>query len=166
MKRWILISIVYPFISLSAQSDKPDVANQIDKQVEIIETKKGYRDSFEISKQFYEYKAIDKKIVKIYYKHKKDPRTTLLWTFYINNNNEMIFARENVVFGNGEDAVYWSGYYYFDKGELIYYSSLGHGKSEVGPWEPKKEAPTMLDKIRNKINSHINKKKIKETSQK
>ena len=63
---------------------------------------------------------------------------------------ELILANEKEVSRfpsmNPVDSIGWSGVFYFSGHKLLYQSTLGHGKSERGDWDPKNEARLRFSK--------------------
>lgn len=67
---------------------------------------------------------------------------TITQTFYL-IKGQLIFATEKIVSffieNNLIDSISWSGDFYFSKGKLINYVTLGHGKSELDTWDPEQD---------------------------
>jgi hypothetical protein len=98
-----------------------------------IETSKGY---IFISRQF---------------SHKND---TIQQTFYLKDGS-LIYAIERIVSyysENGKtDSITWQGDFYFSKGKLIDYVTLGHGKSEIETWNPEQDMLTIFGESKRDI---------------
>lgn len=62
--------------------------------------------------------------------------------YYLDKGN-LVHAWESEVsyYPSIADAIPWSWKYYFSNRKLIYEISFGHGKSEIGGWDPEKEVP-------------------------
>ncbi|HEY6505931.1 MAG TPA: hypothetical protein VIZ28_18280 [Chitinophagaceae bacterium] len=83
----------------------------------------------------------DKKLSLIYIEYKIDS-TAFIEKYYL-QTGALIYAMEQEVsyypsLGANEYSI-WAGDYYFSKGKLIDYVTLGHGKSEDDNWQPEKE---------------------------
>ena len=55
---------------------------------------------------------------------------------YFTKRDTLIFARETKLSIFGNDTIIWSCDYFFEKGALVDFSSLGHGKTEEEDWNP------------------------------
>jgi len=62
---------------------------------------------------------------------------------YYLQNGSLIYAYESEVFfltgKNINEGTTWAGDFYFSKGKLTDYVTLGHGRSELDGWDPEKE---------------------------
>ena len=78
-------------------------------------------------------------------------------TFYL-KKGQLIFANEQIVSyyteNNKTDSIGWSGDFYFSNGKLIYFETLGHGKSEDETWNPEQNMLSAFNDSVNDINRH------------
>lgn len=58
--------------------------------------------------------------------------------YFYQNYNELIYARESIMEMPVNHFVIlpWACNFYFNKGKLVTYESIGHGKTETDEWEP------------------------------
>jgi ribosomal protein L17 len=105
-----------------------------------VESKSGY---IRISRQYY---------------HKND---SISQTFYL-NGGQLIYATEMIVTYYNEndktDHITWGGSFYFSKGKLIDYITLGHGKSELENWKPDRYMLMAFDESKKDIARYKKKK--------
>ncbi len=72
--------------------------------------------------------------------------STDFWKVYYLDKGELVYAKEGerMNFPSFKDFIGWAGSFYFSKGKLIDFITLGHGKSEVGDWDPEKDTFKMF----------------------
>ena len=82
-------------------------------------------------------------------------------TFYL-KKGQLIFANEQIITyhtgNNKTDSIGWSGDFYFSNGKLIYFETLGHGKSEDESWNPEQNMLSAFNDSVNDITRHKKKK--------
>lgn len=79
---------------------------------------------------------------------------TIQQTFYLKDGN-LIYATESIATYFTEkgktDSIIWRGDFYFSKGKLFDYVTLGHGKSEDESWDPEQDMLTAFSESKRDI---------------
>lgn len=70
------------------------------------------------------------------YKVESYEAPTIYQELYFTKKDVLVFARETEVSVYGNDTIQWRCDYFFEKGKLVDFISLGHGKTEEENWEP------------------------------
>ncbi|GAB5400758.1 MAG: hypothetical protein Aureis2KO_23430 [Aureisphaera sp.] len=57
---------------------------------------------------------------------------------YYSEGDTLIYAKETELWitADHRDTIVWNCQYFFEKGELVDYISLGHGRTEMEDWDP------------------------------
>lgn len=131
---------IIPFLLLSVVLAGQNIAirGSIDSLVHIIDTQKGKTEQFRWKLGNIEYILNENKITKVIHRLKAGP-VNIVRVFYI-KKSDLIYSTEKIksYYLHG-DSSYWAGKYYFQKGKLGDYETVGHGKSEIDEWKPEKE---------------------------
>lgn len=152
------IAPIFLSVKLFAQDEHVLLRKKIDSTIRQLEKADGATERFRWKLGYYEYKIVDSFIVRIIHSYKAGP-TQVTKKFYCRDNGGLIFSSEWEITYYGEDSVTWAGSYYFDKMKLLYYETLGHGKSETEEWNPEVEALKNYDEALTVVRNHLMKKK-------
>lgn len=159
MKILLPILIFLSPLVLFGQS-KEKIKSNIDSVVESISVNKNLRKiNFRIQALkkvlhyiTYTYQSKNGITVKIerQFSHKND---TINQIFYL-KDGQMIYATETIISHYGKDSIVWNGGFYFSKGKLIDFITLGHGKSETENWDPQADITNAFYEARRDIARH------------
>jgi hypothetical protein len=105
-----------------------------DIQYTFIETSKGY---VKITRQF-------------------SRKNVITFQSFFLKSGDLIYAIETTFYDSNKnsDSVKWSGKFYFSKGKLIDYITLGHGKSELEDWDPEQGILMAFQESKRDISRH------------
>ena len=163
--------LVLAFIILSKISFGQDLENQkttIDAEVQQIAKQTQLKTklfSIQALKKVlhyihYQYIENSKGYVKIHrqFSHNND---SIQQTFFLKNGT-LIYAREKIttyyIEKDKRDSISWIGDFYFAKGKLIDYITIGHGKSEIDTWDPEQDMLTAFSESKRDIARYKKKK--------
>ena len=139
---------------MAVAQDSTVTRKQTDSIVAGIDRATGITQRFRgIRFQSYEYKTIDDSLVKVTLISERGPRQ-VKQTWY-QHQGSLLFSTEYERSYFGRDSVGWGGTYYFNNGSLIYYETLGHGKSETATWDPQKEVLAAWQKAKTAVLNHL-----------
>lgn len=139
---------------MATAQDVTVIRKQTDSIVADIDKATGSTQKFRgIRLQQYEYKMIGDSLAKVVLLFRRGTeRVTQTW---YQNQGHLLFSIESEVPFYGRDSIAWGGTYYFQKGTLIYYETLGHGKSEMETWDPQKEVLTAWLRAKAAVLAHL-----------
>ena len=156
--RFLLWQLIFLGVSISVNAQlvtKQDTINSIVGGVEL------FNYSFKLSHQtFHQQKTFNHQSIKEIWGFKQTEKLSLIsieyWkdtTKYIekyySTDGVLIYAIENETTyysrTDSNNTIIWEGQFYFSNRKLIYYETLGHGKSEEDSWDPEKEILTRFD---------------------
>lgn len=154
MKPLLLILSLFIFHLATAQ-DSALIIKRTDSIVTSIDKATGITRQFRgRGFQVYEYKMIADTVAKITLSAKQGPKQ-VKHTFY-QYHGSLLFATESETsYYFNKDSIGWGGTYYFNKGSLLYYETLGHGKSETEEWDPQKEVLATWQKAKTAVLNHL-----------
>ncbi len=147
MKKAVFIVIFFsPFLSFCQSKTDTASINAIVRSIDRL--------SKANSQSYSKFKVVTHKKVKeqwLYFDSKNLSGITISYTIDSTAYNEkyylkdggLIYAYESEIFfslpAGIDQGTKWAGDFYFSKGKLIDYVTLGHGKSELDDWDPEKE---------------------------
>ena len=105
------------------------------------------------SPETYRYLVNHSKISFISIQYKTDS-TAYEEKYYLDKENLIYTTLKETTYYN-KDKMTWSGSFYFSNYKLIYYQTLGHGKSETKDWDPQKEVLKKFDLRMNELKAKI-----------
>jgi hypothetical protein len=151
-----LLSILGLLVSSLSFAQQQDSfwKEHIDSIVQTTDSQKGKPEKFRWLFSNYEYKMINETLVKIVRKYKAGPseKTDI---FYVVNMNLVYSEEKEYSYYLHGDTSKLIGKYYFEKGKLKDYVTIGHEKSEMDNWEPEEDVLKKYKEAVKRINSYL-----------
>jgi hypothetical protein len=103
-----------------------------------------YKKSIDTGGETWEYYTKDSILVfKVSYSTKASSSSEM---YFLLHDKLQLVIETDIIYANTGGKDIWMCVYYFRNGKLIYYESLGHGKSESDTWNPESETLELFKK--------------------